>query len=173
MLKSSGIDVSHYQIVAFALGSGIAGATGATMTHYIRFLSPDSFTFNNSIAYITMLVVGGRHTMIGGVLGAAFLTPLQQCGAPLLLDYIVLLLKVETLSVIRRRLLAKKITARAAEHAMEDLRDVVVDVIAEGLLLPRMWNSARTSRPTTRPTSPAAAEALNCALVTAEQMVLA
>ena len=78
LAESSGIDVSHYQIVAFALGSGIAGAAGAAMVHYIRFLSPDSFTFNDSIAYITMLVVGGRHTMIGGVLGALFLTPLPE-----------------------------------------------------------------------------------------------
>jgi branched-chain amino acid transport system permease protein len=78
LAESSGIDVSHYQVVAFALGSGIAGAAGATMVHYIRFLSPDSFTFNDSIAYITMLVVGGRQTMIGGVLGALFLTPLPE-----------------------------------------------------------------------------------------------
>jgi branched-chain amino acid transport system permease protein len=78
LAESSGIDVSHYQIVAFALGSGIAGAAGATMVHYIRFLSPDSFTFNDSIAYITMLVVGGRQTMIGGGLGALFLTPLPE-----------------------------------------------------------------------------------------------
>ncbi|MBR1192773.1 branched-chain amino acid ABC transporter permease [Bradyrhizobium sp. AUGA SZCCT0160] len=78
LAESSGIDVSHYQIVAFALGSGIAGAAGAATVHYIRFLSPDSFTFNDSIAYITMLVVGGRHTMIGGVLGALFLTPLPE-----------------------------------------------------------------------------------------------
>ncbi|MBN8988979.1 MAG: branched-chain amino acid ABC transporter permease [Rhizobiales bacterium] len=78
LAESSGIDVSHYQIVAFALGSGIAGAAGAATVHYIRFLSPDSFTFNDSIAYITMLVVGGRHTLIGGVLGAAFLTPLPE-----------------------------------------------------------------------------------------------
>jgi branched-chain amino acid transport system permease protein len=78
LAESSGIDVSHYQVVAFALGSGIAGAAGAVMVHYIRFLSPDSFTFNDSIAYITMLVVGGRHTIIGGVLGSAFLTPLPE-----------------------------------------------------------------------------------------------
>jgi branched-chain amino acid transport system permease protein len=78
LAESSGIDVSHYQVVAFALGSGIAGAAGAVMVHYVRFLSPDSFTFNDSIAYITMLVVGGRHSMIGGVLGALFLTPLPE-----------------------------------------------------------------------------------------------
>jgi branched-chain amino acid transport system permease protein len=78
LAESSGIDVSHYQIIAFALGSGIAGAAGATMVHYIRFLSPDSFTFNDSIAYITMLVVGGRQSLLGGVLGALFLTPLPE-----------------------------------------------------------------------------------------------
>jgi branched-chain amino acid transport system permease protein len=48
------------------------------MIHYVRFLSPDSFTFNDSMAYITMLVVGGRQTMIGGILGALFLTPLPE-----------------------------------------------------------------------------------------------
>jgi branched-chain amino acid transport system permease protein len=78
LAESSGIDVSHYQIVAFALGSGIAGATGAAMAHYVRFISPDSFTFNDSVAYITMLVVGGRNTILGGVLGALFLTPLPE-----------------------------------------------------------------------------------------------
>jgi branched-chain amino acid transport system permease protein len=78
LAESSGIDVSHYQVVAFALGSGIAGAAGAAMVHYVRFLSPDSFTFHDSVAYITMLVVGGRHSMIGGVLGALFLTPLPE-----------------------------------------------------------------------------------------------
>jgi branched-chain amino acid transport system permease protein len=78
LAESSGIDVSRYQIIAFALGSGIAGAAGAVMIHYVRFLSPDSFTFNDSISYITMLVVGGRHTLIGGILGALFLTPLPE-----------------------------------------------------------------------------------------------
>jgi branched-chain amino acid transport system permease protein len=78
LAESSGIDVSRYQIIAFALGSGIAGVAGAAMIHYVRFLSPDSFTFNDSIAYITMLVVGGRQSMIGGLLGALFLTPLPE-----------------------------------------------------------------------------------------------
>lgn len=78
LAESSGIDVSRYQVIAFSLGSGIAGAAGAVMVHYIRFLSPDSFTFKDSIAYITMLVVGGRNALVGGVLGALFLTPLPE-----------------------------------------------------------------------------------------------
>lgn len=78
LAESSGIDVSRYQVIAFSLGSGIAGAAGAVMVHYIRFLSPDSFTFTDSIAYITMLIVGGRHALVGGVLGSLFLTPLPE-----------------------------------------------------------------------------------------------
>jgi branched-chain amino acid transport system permease protein len=78
LAESSGIDVSRYQVIAFSLGSGIAGAAGAVMVHYVRFLSPDSFTFMDSIAYITMLLVGGRHALAGGVLGSLFLTPLPE-----------------------------------------------------------------------------------------------
>lgn len=78
LAESSGIDTSRYQVIAFALGSGIAGSAGAATAHYIRYISPDTFTFHDSVAYITMLVVGGRQTLVGGVLGAAFLTPLPE-----------------------------------------------------------------------------------------------
>jgi branched-chain amino acid transport system permease protein len=78
LAESSGIDTSRFQVIAFALGSGIAGSAGAAMAHYIRYISPDTFTFQDSVAYITMLVVGGRQTLAGAVVGAAFLTPLPE-----------------------------------------------------------------------------------------------
>jgi branched-chain amino acid transport system permease protein len=78
LAEASGIDVSRYQVIAFSLGSGIAGSAGAMMIHYVRFISPDSFTFNDSIAYITMLLVGGRNSLVGGVLGSLFVTPLPE-----------------------------------------------------------------------------------------------
>ncbi|PKQ10752.1 MAG: branched-chain amino acid ABC transporter permease [Alphaproteobacteria bacterium HGW-Alphaproteobacteria-1] len=73
-----GIDTARYQVVAFTIGSGIAGVGGALIAHYIRYISPDTFTFHNSVAYITMLVVGGRSLFWGAVVGAAFLTPLPE-----------------------------------------------------------------------------------------------
>ncbi|MGI3166993.1 branched-chain amino acid ABC transporter permease [Pseudooceanicola sp. 200-1SW] len=78
LAETCGIDTARYQVIAFAIGSGIAGLGGALMAHYIRFISPDTFTFHNSVAYITMLVVGGRSLFWGAVLGAAFLTPLPE-----------------------------------------------------------------------------------------------
>ena len=78
LAESCGIDTARYQIIAFAIGSGIAGLGGALMAHYIRFISPDTFTFHHSVAYIAMLVVGGRSLFWGAVVGAAFLTPLPE-----------------------------------------------------------------------------------------------
>lgn len=78
LAESCGIDTSRHQVIAFALGSAIAGIGGAMTGHYIRYISPDSFTFNDWITYVTMLVVGGRSSLVGAALGAAFLTPLPE-----------------------------------------------------------------------------------------------
>jgi branched-chain amino acid transport system permease protein len=78
LAEASGVDVRRYQILAFAIGSGIAGLAGAMMVHYTRFLSPDTFTFSESVSYLTMLVVGGRAALVGAVLGALFITPLPE-----------------------------------------------------------------------------------------------
>ena len=78
LAESSGVDTARYQVYAFAIGSGIAGIGGALTAHYIRYISPDSFTFHDSVAFITMLVVGGRSVFWGAVIGAAFLTPLPE-----------------------------------------------------------------------------------------------
>ncbi|MEW5423541.1 branched-chain amino acid ABC transporter permease [Amorphus sp. 3PC139-8] len=78
LAESCGIDTSRFQIVAFAIGSGIAGVGGAMMAHYIRYISPDTFTFQNSVAFITMIVVGGRSLYWGALVGALFLTPLPE-----------------------------------------------------------------------------------------------
>ncbi|MCA8906563.1 MAG: branched-chain amino acid ABC transporter permease [Rhodospirillaceae bacterium] len=78
LAESCGIDTARYQVIAFAIGSGIAGLGGALTAHYIRFVSPDTFTFHNSVAFITMLVVGGRSLFWGAVIGAAVITPLPE-----------------------------------------------------------------------------------------------
>ncbi|MGI5492787.1 type II toxin-antitoxin system VapC family toxin [Microtetraspora malaysiensis] len=77
-------------------------------------------------------------------------------------------LKVETMSVIRGRLLGKKITADAAAEAADDLRDIVVDRVDEDCLLPRMW-ALRDNLSSYDAAYVAAAEALQCTLVTADR----
>jgi branched-chain amino acid transport system permease protein len=78
LAESTGIDTQRYQRLSFALGSAIAGIGGALFAHYIRFISPDSFTFWDSVTYIVMLVVGGRGSVFGAVIGVALMTPMPE-----------------------------------------------------------------------------------------------
>ena len=78
LAAASGINTARYQSVAFAIGSAVAGLGGALYAHYMRFISPDGFTFWVSVSFVVMVVVGGRRTMAGWLLGAAFITPLPE-----------------------------------------------------------------------------------------------
>ncbi len=78
LAEASGIDTKRYQLLAFSLGSALAGLGGGLLAHYIHFISPETFTFWESVAYIVMLVVGGRASLVGAVIGVAFLTPLPE-----------------------------------------------------------------------------------------------
>lgn len=78
LTESSGVDTHLVQVVAFTIGSGIAGVAGALSTHYLQFISPDSYTFWESVSYLTMLVVGGRDGVLGSVIGVLVLTPLPE-----------------------------------------------------------------------------------------------
>lgn len=78
LAEGSGIDARRYQVVAFTIGSAIAGGMGAILASYIGYISPETFAFSLSLNFIIMLVVGGRSSLSGPLLGALFLTPLPE-----------------------------------------------------------------------------------------------
>lgn len=78
LAEAIGISTRRAQTLAFALGSGLAGFGGGLVTFYLRYVSPESFTFWESASAIIMLVVGGRASIGGWLLGVAFLTPLPE-----------------------------------------------------------------------------------------------
>lgn len=78
LAQASGIDARRFQALAFALGSGMAGLSGGLMAHYIGFISPESFTFSLSVNCLIILVVGGRYSVLGPVLGSLLITPLPE-----------------------------------------------------------------------------------------------
>ena len=67
-----GIDVPRFKLAAFAMGTAMAGLAGALYANNLKFISPDSFGFVESMTVLSMVVIGG----IGSVLGvtAAALT---------------------------------------------------------------------------------------------------
>lgn len=78
LAEATGLPTARTQVQAFAIGSGIAGFTGAVMGHYIGFISPETFGFQLSVSYIVILVIGGRLHLLGPLLGAAILIPLPE-----------------------------------------------------------------------------------------------
>lgn len=65
-----GYDIRLYKLVLFAIGGGIAGAGGILFTNAIGRVTPDVFNLNNAALTIIWVIVGGRGTLIGPILGA-------------------------------------------------------------------------------------------------------
>ena len=78
LAEASGLSVHRIQLMAFSIGSGIAGLGGALLAHYVGFVSPESFNTGLSVAMIIMLVIGGRQSVWGPVIGSLILTPLPE-----------------------------------------------------------------------------------------------
>lgn len=78
LAESSGLSVDRLQLVAFVIGCVIAGLGGVLLARYIGYISPESFSPAMSVAFITMLVIGGRRSVWGPLIGAVVLTPLPE-----------------------------------------------------------------------------------------------
>lgn len=71
---ADGINVPALLAVYFALSSTVAGLAGWLYAHHLTYMGPDSLTMHVSIRVVLMAVIGGASTLLGPVLGAAFLT---------------------------------------------------------------------------------------------------
>jgi branched-chain amino acid transport system permease protein len=71
--QSFGVNVNQYKILAFILGTAIAGLTGGIYAHRMTFIFSSNFAFVVSISIISMVVVGGVGTIRGPLVGAILL----------------------------------------------------------------------------------------------------
>lgn len=76
--RSMGIATDAYRMIAITLGCAIAGLGGAFMPHVFRFISPESFTWHESIVLLIMITVGGLGSLPGAILGATLLIVLPE-----------------------------------------------------------------------------------------------
>ncbi len=66
-----GIPVIRYKLTVFAWSSFVLGVQGGLTAYFLSYASVDTFTLVLSIQYIAMVLVGGRDSLWGSVLGAA------------------------------------------------------------------------------------------------------
>lgn len=73
-----GINVVRAKLLAFGIGAGFAGVSGALTAHFLRLVNPDQFTLLVSVFFLAAVVVGGRASIIGSILGAGFMTLMPE-----------------------------------------------------------------------------------------------
>lgn len=72
-----GINVNRLKLGAFAVGASFAGAMGVLFAASRTFVSPESFTFLQSVGVLTMVILGGIGSITGVVVGATVVTLLN------------------------------------------------------------------------------------------------
>jgi branched-chain amino acid transport system permease protein len=73
-----GINTTRYKLYAFAFGAFWAGLAGAVFAAKMRFVSPESFTFMESVLILCMVILGGLGSLWGVILGACILVLLPE-----------------------------------------------------------------------------------------------
>ncbi len=77
-LKVMGYNIQNYKMAVFAIGAAIASISGALYAAYISFIDPSSFTVNESIFLLTVIILGGLASMRGVIYGVIALTLLPE-----------------------------------------------------------------------------------------------
>jgi branched-chain amino acid transport system permease protein len=72
-----GIPIVRMKLTAFALGASFAGAMGVLFAGSRTFVSPESFSFMQSIGVLSMVILGGLGSIPGVIVGAAVVTVLN------------------------------------------------------------------------------------------------
>jgi branched-chain amino acid transport system permease protein len=75
--QAMGVPKVKMKLLAFALGASFAGAMGVIFAARNTFVSPESFSFIQSIFILAIVIVGGMGSIRGVILGAAIVTLLN------------------------------------------------------------------------------------------------
>jgi len=76
--EAMGVDTTWMKILAFALGAAWAGVAGVFFAGKFAFISPESFTFFETVIVLSMVVLGGMGSVPGVILGALILVILPE-----------------------------------------------------------------------------------------------
>ncbi|MCI8879940.1 MAG: branched-chain amino acid ABC transporter permease [Clostridiaceae bacterium] len=89
--EAFGLNLSRYKSLAFTFAAFYAGFGGALYAHLVRFISPESFSAEQSNMFLVMILIGGMGTLVGPVLGSGIIIVvsefLQQFGSYQMLIY--------------------------------------------------------------------------------------
>ncbi|MBI2203206.1 MAG: branched-chain amino acid ABC transporter permease [Candidatus Rokubacteria bacterium] len=75
--QAMGVPLVRMKLLAFAIGASFAGVMGVIFSAKQLFISPESFTFLESIGVLAMVILGGMGSIPGAIIGASAVTILN------------------------------------------------------------------------------------------------
>jgi ABC-type branched-subunit amino acid transport system ATPase component/ABC-type branched-subunit amino acid transport system permease subunit len=90
-----GVSVYRYKVYAFVISAALAGLAGALYTYSEEYISPNTYNFELTILFLLAVIMGGRKTRSGALIGAMIVVML-----PSLLSDINLFRKIATVLAV-------------------------------------------------------------------------
>jgi branched-chain amino acid transport system permease protein len=116
-----GVSVYRYKVYAFVISAGLAGLAGALYTYSEEYISPNTYSFELTILFLLAVIMGGRKTRSGSLIGALIVVML-----PSLLSDIDLFRRIAVVAAVVAVMGAVFTIAKK----QKTLREVVIPVAA-------------------------------------------
>jgi branched-chain amino acid transport system permease protein len=75
---AAGVEIRRLRMIAFVLASVYGGAAGVLYAGLIHYIAPETFSLADMFLLLAMVIIGGRQSLAGCVIGAIALTIVQQ-----------------------------------------------------------------------------------------------
>lgn len=76
--RAMGLQVAYYKMLAFIIGSVLAGVCGGLYAHITTAITPDDFNYHKVVEILSYAVIGGSEVVWGPLFGALILTALPE-----------------------------------------------------------------------------------------------
>jgi branched-chain amino acid transport system permease protein len=73
-----GVSVYRYKVYAFVISAGFAGLAGNLYAYSEQYISPNSYNFELTVLFLLAVIMGGRKSRIGSLVGAAIIVLLPK-----------------------------------------------------------------------------------------------
>lgn len=73
-----GVSVYRYKVYAFVISAGLAGLAGGLYAYSEQYISPNTYNFEQTVLFLLAIIMGGRKTRTGALLGAAIIVMLPK-----------------------------------------------------------------------------------------------
>ena len=116
-----GVSVYRYKVYAFVISAAFAGLAGALYTYSEEYISPNTYNFELTILFLLAVIMGGRKTRSGALIGAVIVVML-----PSLLSDIELFRKIAVVLAV----IVVGVAVYNLSKKLKTIREVAIPVVA-------------------------------------------